>query len=532
MGNKKNLSRRDFLKITGATGAAALINTSGLLGTVNEGVLARANRLATKGGTLIEGRTYELLDLDPATTLNTEAGQIVMPRLYETLVTSGPNLEPVAKLATSWTMTDPTTWEFKIRAGVKFHKGQDLTVEDVKWSYDHIMNKDVGHPAARYLGEVKSVDIVDKETIRFKLSSPNVVFPNQQHWCYIHHRSTADQPKDYLKQNVNGTGPFMLDSWQPDKEMKLVRHPNYWKTDRPYLDAITMVVFPEEASALAALRAGKIDFITLEDPSNYQLLKDDATFNLLTVPANGGNFWCFNGAKKPMDDIKVRQAISSAINREEVIQLVGGGLGVVSGVVTPAFKELYVSPSDLPFFKYDPELAKTLLKESSVGGGFKMDCLYINTLPIMKNGAQLFKQYMEAVGIQVELRGMETNTWVETVTKTKDFYFTTNLDIGGPTPEAILTSIACGSALAGFYGPCSADIDAKVLKAAGTSDAAERKKLWRDIQMDVATFNPTAVWLFARNHVVATQKWVKDFVPFPDKAHRQMEDIWVEGKPS
>src|SRR5689334_6172737 len=117
MGNKKNLSRRDFLKLTGATGAAALINTSGLAETIRAGAAARVNRLATKGGTLIEGRTYELLDLDPATTLNTEAGQIVLPRMYETLVTSGPNLEPVAKLATSWKMTDPTTWEFKIRQG-------------------------------------------------------------------------------------------------------------------------------------------------------------------------------------------------------------------------------------------------------------------------------------------------------------------------------------------------------------------------------------------------------------------------------
>ncbi len=523
------LTRRDFLKISGATGLGASL---GLTLPAFANASARSLlQTPVSGGTLIEGRTYEPVDLDPATTLNTEAGQIVLPRMYESLVTSSPTLQPVAKLATSWEMTDDKTWVFKIRQGVKFHDGTPLTVDDIKATYDHIVDPKSGHPAAQFVGDAE-LEIVDPETIKFTLSAPNVVFPNQQHWSFIQAKADLAKGADWMKKNVNGTGPFMLKSWQPDTQMDLVKNPNYWEEGKPYLDAITMKVFPEEASAVAALQAGQIDFLTLEDPNNYPLLQAIQGLSLLTVPANGGVFWCFNGDKAPMDDVKVRQAISTAINREEVLQLVGGGLGQVSGFITPAFEGIYTPASELPNYTYDVEKAKALLKESSQPNGFKMDCLYIDTLPLMKNGAQLFKQYMEAIGIEVELRGMETNVWVDTVVNTGDFFFTTNLEIGGPTPEAIAKGIACGSAIAGFYGPCFDELDAMVTKAAGTADPAAHTALWKDIQTFVAENLPTAAWIYARNHVVGAQSWVKDFVAYPDKAHRAFDNVWLEGKPS
>jgi ABC-type transport system substrate-binding protein len=156
-----------------------------------------------------------------------------------------------------------------------------------------------------------------------------------------------------------------------------------------------------------------------------------------------------------------------------------------------------------------------------------MYCLFIDALPIMRNGAQLFQQYMAEIGIEVELRGMETNTWVETVVETGDYYFTTNLDLGGPTPESILNAIGCDGWAAPVYGPCSTDIDVMVQAAAAATDPAERVAIWKDIQTAVAEFQPTATWIYARNHVVATQSRVHGFVPFPDKAHRQLEDVWI-----
>jgi peptide/nickel transport system substrate-binding protein len=546
---KKSITRRDFLKAAGAASMTAALAacaspepdvaptkppptaappptdvppTPTLIPTPTP--VAGAPK---PGGTLVEGRVYETTDIDPKTSLNTESGQIILPRIYETLVTSGPTLEPVAKLATSWEMVDELTWEFKIRQGVKWHDGSDFTVEDVKYSYDIIMDPDIGHPAYRYVGDAESCEIVDDETIRFKMVNTNTRFANQQHWSFIIPASTADQPEEWLKNNAIGTGPFMLESWTPDVEMVLAKNPHYWKAGRPYLDKIIMKIFPEEATSIAGLRTGEVDLVTLEDPNNFALLVANPNVNLLLMPANGGIFWCYNEDTEPMNDVKVRQAISAAINREEVVQTIGAGLGAPSGLITPAFAEIFVPPEELPYYQYDPELAKQLLSESSVPDGFSMDCLYINTLPLMKNGAQLFQKYMEAIGIEVELRGMETNVWVDTVVTTGDFHFTTNLRIGGPTPEAILDSIACGSAIADFYGPCFEELDAMVSEAKKTTDPAAYKQLWHDIQIYVAENQPTACWIFAPTIVVATQKWVQGFTAFPDKAHRQWEDVWL-----
>jgi len=548
---RRNLTRRDFLKATGVASASVMLASCGK----TETPLAepQATTAPTKvpptpppqpsatliptptpvagapeqGGTLIEGRTYETTDLDPRTSLNTESGQIILARLYSTLVAPGPTLQPVAQLATSWSMPDDKTWEFKIRQGVKWSDGSDFTVEDVKYSYDMMLNPDNGHAAYRFVSDAESIEIVDSETVHFNMKIINTRFPNTQHWSYIIPQATQDQPEGFLKDHAIGTGPFMLESWTPDVEMVLAKNPYYFKPGLPHLDKIVMKIFPEEATSIAGLRTGEVDLVTLEDPNNFPLLINNPNLNLLMVPSDGAIVWNFNEDKEPMNDIKVRQAISAAINRQEVVHLIGGDLGVPSGLITPAFTDVCVPAEELPYFTYDPEQAKQLLAESSVGGGFKMDCLYINTLPLMKNGSQLFQKYMEDIGIEVELKGMETNLWIDTVVNTGDFFFTSNLRFGGPVPEAIIGNFACGSAIAGFYGPCSEEIDSMVAQAKQTSDPAAYKALWRDIQIKSAEFLPSGVPIYAPTIVVAAQKWVQGFVPFPDKQHRQWEDVWL-----
>lgn len=517
--NRGGLSRRQFLKLAGITGAASTLPLPAWQ------VFAQDPQ---RGGVLIEARTYSVEDLDPKTSLNLEAGQITLPRFYEPLVTTGPTLNAVPKLATSWSQVDDTTWEFNLRQGVKFHNGEDFTAADVEYSYGIILDPDTAHPGINRIGQIDSIEIVDDYTVRFHLPAPNAIFPQMQDWAFILPTSSADMGDDWLLRNVNGTGPFRLESWRPQIEMVLGRHENYWQEGKPYLDGIVSQDFEEESSALAALRAGDAHFVTLEDPTNYALLVDNPDLQLLEVPANGGIFWCYNGDKPPMDDVLVRRAISSAINREEVLELVGAGLGSVSGVITPAFADLHVPASELPYYQYDPDLARSLLAEAGHPDGFAMTAVYIDSLPIMKNGALLFQQYMIDIGIDCEVVGYEGGAaWVDALTN-EDFHFTTNLEIGGPTPESILNLLACSSPLAHtYYGPCSEELDAMVQAAAAITDPEERKAIWRDIQILVAEFQPTATWVYARNHVVAARNEVNGFVPFPDKAHRQLEDVWL-----
>lgn len=544
---KKNISRRDFMKNLGLVGATAALTScapQALQGQPEPAaveptaapIVPEAPAVPTPvpggpklGGVLVEGRVYETTSLNPLEALHAESGQIIMPRIYETLATVGPDMNLQLKLAESFEMADEKDWIVKIKKGVKFHNGREMTVEDIKYSYDAHMDADIGSNAKQYTLDIDNVEIVDSETIRFQMKRLNYEFPKYQHWIYIMPQEAQDQPLDWLTSNPIGTGPFKVKDWKPDNEMILEKNGDYWMSGRPYIDGIHTKIYPEESTAIAGLRAGEVDLLTLEDPNNFQLLTTNPNINLTLTPANGSNFWCFNSKRETMADLKVRQAISQALNREEILQFVGAGLGSVSGIIPPAFADVHVPPAELPFYDYNVEKAKALLKESSFPDGFKMDCVYINSLPVMKNGAQLFKQYVEAIGIEVELKGMESSVWVDTVVNKADFDFTTNLDFGGPTPGAILSNFAVGSALDNFYGPSFAELDELVAKANATKDAAEYKQIWRDIQVFVAE-NLTSIWTYSRTHVVATQKWVQGFVAYPDKQHRGWQDVWLMGK--
>jgi peptide/nickel transport system substrate-binding protein len=448
--------------------------------------------------------------------------------IYQPLVTFGPNMELVPLLAESWEMKDERTWQLKLRQGVKWHNGRDFVIEDVIYSYDRIMDPATGSIARDWMANVDSYKAVDKQTLQLNLKAADAQTPYSLYWSYIIPQEVKDRPQGFLKGNAIGTGAFKLESWQPDVATKLVRFDKYWEKDLPYLDGIEIRIFPEEATAIAALRAGEVDHLTLTDNNNFELLKRNPDLVLMQKAYNGAYWMNFNGNKPPMDDLKVRQAMSTALDREEFLKVVGAGLGEVCGVVPPVFKDFFVPPAELPNYTYDPEKAKQLLKESSVPNGFKMDILTIPTSPLRTGSAELCKKFWEAIGIQVEIRAMETNVWLDTVVNTEDFYFNTNVTLKHAIPEGIyLAHLACGSFLASVYGPCFQELDDLARKSMATTDPAERKQLLRQLQIGTAEKIPTII-TFCPNNVDALQSWVKGFEPWPDTQHRGWQYMWLD----
>lgn len=542
----RRISRRDLLKAAGAAGLAAVLGgcapeptpTPRPTGTPTPIPTGAPTPIPTatpiyqapkRGGILTEARTVEAVGLDPHVNTNLEAPMRLMPLMYDCLVVVDPEYQLMPQIAESWEMKDERTYVFYLRKEVKFHNGRELTVEDVKYTFDRILDPETGASApASNIPDVDSVDILNSDTIQFKLKEPNATFGYNLYRCFIVPQEVQDNPTDFLMSNVIGTGPFMLDEWKPDTEMKLVRNPDYWKADLPYLDGITIRIFPEEPTAIAALRAGAVDHFTLDDANNFELLKLNPDIDLTLLSTPGPVFMNFNDDKSPMNDLKVRQAMSQALDRSEFVRVVGAGLGSVSGILTPAFRDYFLPPEELPFYDYNPDKAKQLLKESSVPDGFKMDCLFITTSPVMKGQAELCKAYWEDIGIEVELRGLESTVWVNTVIETRDFYFTTNLTLQGPTPEQLLTNmVACESYMAELYGPCFPELDDMVIQAKAMTDMEARKDLWKDIQIFVAEHLPL-ITTYAPTEVDAKQRWVKDFRTWPDKVHRGWEYVWLD----
>src|SRR5215469_10931331 len=264
------LNRRRFIaSLMGATAAVPLLGAPTLAHAGAPALLPAVQ--ATK--VLVDARTTEAAGLDPHN-VPALANFRVTHLMYEGLTWLDENLVIQPLLAQSWDIPDPTTYVFHLRQGVKFHNGNELTADDVKATVERILDEATGSQYRGDLLPVASVDALDKYTVRFKLNTPYSGLLAALFNVLIAPKDVKGQSLDFLKNKEIGTGPWMLDAWNPNVEMKLVRNPNYWNPGTSNLSGITIRVMPDESSIIAALRTGDVHHAVLEDNKNYDLIKD------------------------------------------------------------------------------------------------------------------------------------------------------------------------------------------------------------------------------------------------------------------
>src|SRR5579859_1408357 len=255
-----SLSRRRFMTL--ASGALAAGSVLPLLD-----ACAQSSQPAAKtGGTLriVSGETDGPAGtVDPAfSTSDPDATRIAL--VYERPVILDDGFAPQPQLATSWQSNDTgDTWTFKLRSGVKFHDGSDLTAQDVVYTYQRLLDPATGSPAAAQLSNIRSssVQAVDSSTVRFSLSSPDVDFPSTiaNRFTFIVKNGMS---KDQLRTTAVGTGPFKLQQFVPNQQPDVfVKNPSYWQPGIPKVDTIQLRAISEEASRISALESGQVDII-------------------------------------------------------------------------------------------------------------------------------------------------------------------------------------------------------------------------------------------------------------------------------
>ena len=176
-------------------------------------------------------------------------------------------------LAESWELSDPTTWVFHLRDGVKFHNGEPFSGEDVKYTYDAYMDEERGSTVRDFLLNVEEVKLLDPMTIEFKLEAPYGNFLLSQWMNGIASKAYAGQDTFYYDDKANGTGPWILAEWKPDVEHTLRANPDYFTPGFPLMDGIRVQTIPEESTVIAGLRTGIIDHTFLEDNQNFSLVQ-------------------------------------------------------------------------------------------------------------------------------------------------------------------------------------------------------------------------------------------------------------------
>jgi ABC-type transport system substrate-binding protein len=355
-----------------------------------------------RGGTLIYGLSTEPPDLDAHVDSGVSAGT-VKESVYEGLVKYGHGGAIVPALAERWGTVGQTQYVFHLRKGVRFHNGDPLTADDVKFSFDRILDPKSGGFLRGNLSVIKSVEVVDPLTVKVVLAQPFSPF-----LAYLAMPYGAVVDKKFVQGGANlrstmmGTGPFKFVSWEPGQRIRVVRNEEYWDKGKPHLDAITFVPFGDDQTRLTALRAGDImlmDFMPQDQMNAVERNKQ------LKLYADVGIFMCliFNPQRKPYDDVRVRQAIAYGIDRDAVVKTIFDGRGTpITGDVLPKSWWAY-NPAVQGMYAFNPEKAKSLLREAGYPNGVKITLLAPITYSLHTRTAQVVQASLAKVGIQVQL---------------------------------------------------------------------------------------------------------------------------------
>ncbi len=337
--------------------------------------------------------------------------------MYDSLAAWDRNLKIVPALAESWSTPDEKTYVFKVRQGVKFHNGQELTADDVKYSVE-LQGKsgDLPKPAAPIpqYPQIASVDVVDKYTVKLNMKTAD---PTVLGW-FAWSRWSSIIPKGFYESGANpctsatGTGAFKLVEYVANDRIVMTKNADHWKKGIPYVDELTLKIIPDEASRVAALRSGAIDGCDLSGDS-VKTIKNDPNIVILKGLTSVPRVLQFTikGDGKPWNDKRVRQAMSMAIDRKDLIDKVYGGEAEWTAAIPPGGNADWTIPDNAlksnKYLKYDPDGAKKLLEDAGFKNGFEISLIVVSVSEYPAIG-EVVKEHMKKIGIQVNLMPQES----------------------------------------------------------------------------------------------------------------------------
>jgi ABC-type transport system substrate-binding protein len=463
---------------------------------------------AKAGGTITITYKDDVATLDPAIGYDWQNWSMIKS-LFDGMMDYVPGTTTLRPgLAESYEISeDGLTYTFKLRAGVKFHNGREMTAEDVKYSLDRVTNPETQSPGAGFFGSIagfenagpgglSGVEVIDPLTVKITLSRPDATFLHVMalNFASVVPKEAVDAAAgDFGKQPV-GTGAFKLAEWTLGQRLVFEKNADYWRDGVPYLDSVVFEVGQEPVVALLRLQNGEVDVpgdgIT---PAKFvEVMNDPAQAARVVV---GGQlhtgYITLNVTAAPFDKLEVRKAVNMAINKERITQIINGRAVPATQPLPPSMPGY---TKDYAGYAYDVEGAKALLAEAGLADGFETDLYVMNTDPNPRI-AQAIQQDLAAIGIKANIQSLAQANVIEA---------------GGAGTAPMIWSggmawIADFPDPSNFYGPilgcagageggwnwskfCDEALDAMAVQADSLSDPAkveERLKLWSDVYMGV-----------------------------------------------
>ena len=433
----------------------------------------------TMGGSIVVGIPQDLEDsLDPHKSVAAGTKEVLF-NIYEGLVKPDEEGNYIDAVAESHSISeDGKVYTFQLRSGVKFHDGTEVTVDDVKYSIERCagINGD-GTPLVAAFSNVEKVETPDASTVEIYLKEADTEF-----LAYLIVAVVPQHCED-LDKNPVGTGPFQYVSRSPQENIVIEKFSDYWDTEnQAYLDQVTFKVVGDSNAIVTGLKSGTIDMYPRVNATQAAQLADDQDLQIYEGGMNLIQALYLNNAEAPFDDVKVRQALCYAVNRQEVLDMVADGKGTIIGSsMFPAFEKYYM-PELADLYPQDVQKAKELLAEAGYTDGFDMIISVPNNYQQHIDTAQVLVEQLKQIGVNAEIQLIEWDSWLSDVYADRNFQSTVvGIDAAYLSGRALLERFA-SDAEKNFINYSNPQYDSLYEQVKKSTDDSEQIDLYKQME--------------------------------------------------
>ncbi len=467
----------------------------------------------------------DVVSLDPHGS-NDSPSSNVRTKIYENLVYFDENMDLQAGLATDWELIDDVTWEFTLREGINFHDGTPFTAEAVKANLDRIVDPELASQRAFLFTMLDEVTVVDDYTVQISTEFPFVpILSHLAHDAAGIASPAALEEAGYDEAEAIGTGPWVLQSWEPGDEIILERNENYWG-EMPNPETVTFQVVPEESTRMALVERGDAHVAEILQPATMGRVEASNNMDLELFDTLSLNYIGFNTDKEPFDDARVRRAISMAVDVQAMIDGIVEGAG--TRAIGPISQAVVGYHPDLDPLPYDPEMAADLLEEAGLEDGFSTT-LWTNDNPTRIAIAEIVQNNLAELNIDVEIEVLEWGAYLEqTAEGLHDMFILGWVTVTGDADYgmyALLHSSNVGAAgNRSFYR--NERVDELLDRGRREGDPEDRVELYNEVQ-EILIDEAPMLNLYHPQWMIAVGDNVSGYSHHPDNA-MLIDDVVIE----
>lgn len=524
----KPFTRRSFIGAAAATTAGALTlphaNASPFIQFVKEN---RAQETEPKpGGTLIYGLSTDPSNFEPHFSTGLASTSVKL-MCYSTLLTYNADSELIGDLAEEFGWVDDTTYQVKIREGVTFHDGSDLTVDDVVYSLNRIRDPETTATNAPFYEEVTDISPGDGNTVNIAFSKPFAAFPFilADTDNYIVSQAWMESGVD-PKIEMMGTGPFKLIERVPGVSIKLEKNPDYFIEGLPYLDGITFQPMEDDTTRMTALRSGSVDFADYVPYTQMGIIDDDPNLDFKSDSVTGFGWIGFNHDMDVVSDQNVRQAIAHGMNRETMVQTAFSGYGApITGGLVPEGMIGY-TPDLEGTFSGDYEQAKSLLDEAG-HNPLDLEMLSTSSYSVISRPAEAAQAELTQANINMDLELQEWLTFRQSVADGTFPVHAWGTSFAYSDPDFLYQYMHSSGNSAKWFRFSDEKLDSMLDEGRHSTDDALRDELYQEIQLRAAEVIP---WIYTirRTQGEAMASYVKGYVHTEAWVPIFQREIWLD----